>query len=54
MTGRVRLPLVGEGRGVENAKKPRQPKGQRGEHKTRNQSYRTALLSQGGTPLLKR
>jgi hypothetical protein len=54
MTGRVLLPLVGDGRVAENAKKPRQPKGQRGESKTRDQSYRTAFLSQGGTPLLKR
>jgi hypothetical protein len=54
MTGRILLPLVGEGGVAENAKKPRQPKGQRGESKTRNQNYRIAFLSHGGTPVLKR
>jgi hypothetical protein len=54
MTGRVLLPLVGEGRVAGNAKKPHQPKGQRGESKTRKQNYRIAFLSHGGTPLLRR
>jgi hypothetical protein len=39
---------------LETQKSPASPRASGAKTKTRNQNYRTAFLSQGGTPLLKR